>query len=190
VKRPSRRLRKTNASRKYSFRPLANYRVEAPERRSAGAPDEVVDSSMGWLCSSMMVVEVMTGSFQKWESHRYLPRRGCIPKPRVAQRTLGGGAAESDRISYPERVECATLCNPFGVNQIRLSYPGCASRRWAMEYNPFGVELEFPRSIPQGAPKRRPWALEYNPFGVNQIPCIPTQVRRRISSFFSPASLP
>ena len=56
---------------------------------SAGAPDEVVDSSMGWLCSSVMGVEVMTGSFQIGNHTGIYPEGVAFQSPGSRRRTLG-----------------------------------------------------------------------------------------------------
>src|SRR5712691_10798606 len=68
-----------------------------------------------------------------------LPRSGCTPQPRVAQRTLGTRVASP---AFDPEAVGQDLSDPFRVEKTMtaLASPGCAARPWAAEYNPFGVK--------------------------------------------------
>ncbi len=80
-----------------------------------------------------------------------LPRRGWIPQPRVAQRTLGGERGTVPR--NPDRVRSGIDTRPGRSNPFRVAAraglipPGCAARPWAVGSNHCGVAVLLPTEL-------------------------------------------
>src|SRR5215471_19182973 len=105
-----------------------------------------------------------------------IPNPGCASRPWALGCNSFGIECLSDH--YANGVTSQSPGSPLrrtlggNVNRKYFPNPGCASRPWALAYNPFGVNgwgsIPNPGcALPNPGCASRPWALVYNPFGVN-----------------------